>query len=189
LREAEAIFQEVLQTATRTRSPAAGQAYACLADLYREWNDLASARFFAEKLIESSATWGVVDALASGHLFLAAVLQAQGDTHSANQALAEMSQVMRQHPLEIRSMPLLGATRARLWLAQGKLADARQWAETRGLRAEGTFDLGHEAEYLALVRIFLAEGRVDEATRLLSRLQGPMQSAGRYGSLLEVLVL
>jgi len=189
LHEAEAIFQEALQTATRNKSPVAGQAYAWLAHLYREWNDLASARLYAEKLIESSAMWGVVDALASGHLFLAAVLQAQNDSAGANQALAEVSQVMHQHPLEIRSTPLLGATRARLWLAQGKLADARHWAETRGLSAEGKFDLSNEVEYLALVRILLAEGRVDEATRLLSRLQTTMESAGRHGSLIEVLVL
>ena len=189
LHEAEAIFQEALQIATRNKSPAVGQAYACLAHLYREWNDLASARFFAEKLIESSAMWGVADALASGYLFLAAVLQAQGDMPGANQALAEMSQVMRRHPLELRSMPLLGATRARLWLAQGRLDDARRWAEARGLSPEGEFDVSHEIEYLALVRILLAEGQVDEAMRLLSRLQNPMQSAGRYGNLLEVLVL
>jgi LuxR family maltose regulon positive regulatory protein len=189
LHEAEAIFQEALQTATRNKSPVAGQAYAWLAHLYREWNDLASARLYAEKLIESSAMWGVVDALASGHLFLAAVLQAQNDIPGANQALAEVSRVMHQHPLEIRSTPLLGATRAKLWLAQGKLADARHWAATRGLSAEGKFDLRNEVEYLALVRILLAEGRVDEATRLLSRLQTTMESAGRQGNLIEVLVL
>jgi LuxR family maltose regulon positive regulatory protein len=189
LREAEAIFQEALQTATRNKSPVVGQAYAWLAHLYREWNDLISARLYAEKLIESSALWGVVDALASGHLFLAAVLQAQNDIPGANQALAEVSRVMHQHPLEIRSTPLLGATRAKLWLAQGKLADARHWAATRGLSAEGKFDLRNEVEYLALVRILLAEGRVDEATRLLSRLQTTMESAGRHGSLIEVLVL
>jgi LuxR family maltose regulon positive regulatory protein len=189
LHEAEAIFQEALQTATRNKSPVVGQAYAYLAYLYREWNDLASSGFFAEKLIESSAMWGVVDALACGHLFLAAVRQAQNDIPGANQALAEASQVVHEHPLEIRSMPLLGATRARLWLGQGKLDDARRWAETRGLSAEGKFDLGHEVEYLTLVRILLADQRVDEATRLLSRLQGAMESSGRHGNLIEVLVL
>jgi LuxR family maltose regulon positive regulatory protein len=189
LREAEAIFQEALQTATRNKSPVAGQAYACLAHLYREWNDLASARLYAEKLIESSAMWGVVDALACGHLFLATILQAQNDIAGANQALAEASQVMRQHPLELPSMPWLGATRARLWLAQGKLDDARHWAETRGLSADGKLDLRNEVEYLALVRILLGEGRVDDAARLLSRLQRAMESTGRQGNLITVLVL
>jgi LuxR family maltose regulon positive regulatory protein len=189
LREAEAIFQEALQTATRVRSPVAGQAYACLAHLYREWNDLADARLYAEKLIESSAVWGVVDALACGHLFLATILQAQDDIAGANQALAEASQLMRQHPLELPSEPWLGATRARLWLLQGKLADARHWAETRGLSADGKLDLRNEVEYLALVRILLAEGRVEDAARLLSRLQNAMESTGRQGNLVTVLVL
>jgi LuxR family maltose regulon positive regulatory protein len=189
LREAEAIFQEALQTATQNKSPAAGQAYACLAHLYREWNDLASARLYAEKLIESSAMWGVADALACGHLFLATILQAQDDTPGANQALAEASQVMRQHPRELPSEPWLGATRARLWLAQGKLDQARHWAETRGLSADGKLDLRNEVEYLALVRILLAEGRVDDAARLLSRIQRSMESTGRQGNLIAVLVL
>jgi LuxR family maltose regulon positive regulatory protein len=189
LHEAEAIYQKALQTAVRRKSPVVAQAYACLANVYREWNDLASARLLAEKLIESSAMWGVVDALACGHLLLAVVLQAQNNILGANQALAEASQVMHQHPLEIRSMPWLGATRARLWLAQGKLDEARDWAETRGLSAEGKFDLRNEVEYLALVRILLAEQRVDEATPLLSRLQIAMESTGRQGNLVEVLVL
>jgi len=189
LREAEGVFQEALQTATRNGSPVAGQAYACLARVYREWNDLASARLLAEKLIESSAMWGVVDSLACGHLFLATILQAQDDIPGANQALAEASRVMRQHPLEIRSVPWLGATRARLWLEQGKLADARHWAETRRLSADGKLDLRREVEYLTLVRILLAEHNVDDAARLLSRLQRAMESTGRQGDLIAVLVL
>ncbi|MFN2219890.1 MAG: LuxR C-terminal-related transcriptional regulator, partial [Anaerolineae bacterium] len=189
LREAEATFQEALQTATRHKSPVAGQAYACLAHLYREWNDLASARLYAEKLIESSAVWGVVDALACGHLFLAMVLQAQNEFPGANRALAEASQVMRQHPLELPSEPWLGATRARLWLAQGKLEDARHWAETRGLSADGKLDLRNEVEYLTLVHILLADHKVDDAARLLSRLQRAMESTGRQGNLITVLVL
>ncbi len=189
LSEAEAIFQEALETAIRNKSPVAGQAYACLAHLYREWNDLASTRLYAEKLIESSAMWGVVDALACGHLLLATVLQAQNNIPGANQALAEVSRVMHEHPLEIRSKPWLGATRARLWLAQGKLADARHWAETRGLSIDGKLDLTNEVEYLALVRILLAEHNVDDAARLLSRLQRAMESTGRQGNPIAVLVL
>jgi LuxR family maltose regulon positive regulatory protein len=188
LSEAEATFQEALQLAIRNRSPAAGQAYACLARVYREWNDLASARFYAEKLIESSTMWGIVDSLACGHLFLATILQAQGDIPGANQALAEASQVMHQHPLEMRSQRWLGATRARLWLEQGKLADARQWADSRGLNVDGKLDLINEVEYLTLVRILFAEHKVDDAAHLLSRLQIAVESTGRQGDLITVLV-
>ncbi|MBN1659771.1 MAG: tetratricopeptide repeat protein [Anaerolineae bacterium] len=189
LREAEAIYQEALQTATRYKSPAAAQAYTDLARVYREWNDLASVRFYAEKLIESAATWGVADAVAGGHLYLALVLQAEGDVPGANRAIAEAGRVMRHHSLELASMPWLGATRARLWLEQGRLDDARRWAETRGLGIEDRFDLWHEIEYSTLVRILLAEGRVEEAMRLLSRLQDAVESTGRHGDLIGVLAL
>jgi LuxR family maltose regulon positive regulatory protein len=189
LHEAEAIFQEALQTAIQNRSPVAGQAYACLAHLHLEWNDLASVRRYAEKLIESSGMWGVVDARACGHLHVATVLQAQGDLAGANRAFAEASEVMRRHPLELRSAAWLGATRVKLWLAQGKLDDARHWAEGRGLSAEANFGLGNVTEYLALVRILLAEGRVGAARRLLSRLRRLLEPAGRPGQLIEILVL
>ncbi|HSJ53288.1 MAG TPA: LuxR C-terminal-related transcriptional regulator, partial [Anaerolineae bacterium] len=188
-RQAEAMYQEALQIAIEHKSPSAGQAYACLARVYREWNDLASARLFAEKMIESSTVWGVVDLRACGHLFLATVFQAQSKLPEANQALAEASRVMGEHPLEVRSTAWLGATRATLWLAQGKLAEARHWAETRGLSPEGEIGYTNEVEYRALVRLLLAEGRVDEALGLLSRLQGATEPTGRQGHLIEVLVL
>jgi len=189
LHEAEASFQEALHIAVRAKSPVAGQAYACLAHVHREWNDLASARLYAQKHIESSALLGLVDGLACGHLMLATVLQAQNDIPGANQALAEASQVIERHPLDVRSVEWLGATRAKLWLAQGKLDDARRWAETRGLSEEGDLDLRNVVEYLALVRILLAEQRPEAAMRLLSRLHAMMESSGRQGILIQILVL
>jgi len=188
LGEAEAIYQEALQTALRNKSPVAGQVYTDLARVYREWNDLVSVRFYAEKLIESGAMWGVVGAVACGHLYLAIVLQAQGDIPGANLAIAEASRVMR-HSLENISMPWLGATQARLWLVQGRLDEARRWAETRGLGIEDKFDLLREGEYLTLVRILLAEERMDDANRLLARLQEAMESTGRNGDLIGMLAL
>lgn len=189
LHEAEAIFQEALQTAIRSKSPVAGQAHFCLARIYRGWNDLASARLHAERLIESSAAWGVVEALACGYLLLAAILQAQNDVPGANRAMAQASRVMDEHPREVRSVGWIGASRARLWLAQGKLDEARRWAETRGLRAGGGAAPKSEFEGIAMACILLAEGRADDALGLLAHIQGTMESEGRQGDLLEVLAL
>ena len=77
----------------------------------------------------------------------------------------------------------------RLWLAQGKTGDARHWAEMRGLSPEAHFGLGNVTEYLALVRILLAEGRVGDAWRLISRLRCLIEPSGRLGQLIEILVL
>ena len=96
---------------------------------------------------------------------------------------------IHEHVLEPRLVPDLGATRARLWLARGKLEDARRWAATRGWSEEGKFDRNTEVEYVVLVRLLLAENRAAQALLLLSRLQRAMESAGRHGHLIEVLVL
>jgi LuxR family maltose regulon positive regulatory protein len=189
LHEAEAIYQEALQRAVRRRSPMAAQVYHALARMHREWNDLDSARLLAEKAIEAYRAWGSVDELALAHLALAGVLQAQSRLPEADHALAEASQLIGEHVHEPRLVANLGAMRARLQIAQGKLADARQWAETRGLSVEDRFDLLNEVEYVTLARILLAEGRVEEAMRLLSRLQNAVESTGRHGNLIEVLVL
>jgi LuxR family maltose regulon positive regulatory protein len=189
LHEAEVIYREALERAILLQSPVAAQAYLCLATVHREWNDLASARLLAEKAIESSRMWGTVDALAEGLLSLARIDQAQNNIPEANQTLAEVSQAIHGHLLDASTSQWIGAIRARLWLTQGKPDDAHRWAKTRGLGEEGKLDRGNEVEYLTLVRILLAEGRVDEATHLLSRLQITMESAGRHGSLIEVLVL
>jgi LuxR family maltose regulon positive regulatory protein len=189
LHEAEAMYQEALQTALRNKSPIASQAYCGLARIHRQWNDMASTRLLAEKLIESSAMWGAADALACGHLILATVLYAQNDIPGANQAMAQASQIMDEHPREVRSMAWLGATRAWLWLTQGQLDKARRWAETRGLSVEAEVDLGNAVEYIALVRVLLAERRPDEAMSLLSRLQRLLESTGRQGHLVQILAL
>ena len=189
LHEAEAIYREALERATLLQSPVAAQAYLGLTRVHREWNDLEFARLLAEKAVESWRMWGLLDGLALAYLYLAAVLQAQNKLPEADLALERGFQVVHGHVLEPRLAPRLGARRARLWVMQGKLEDARRWAATRGLSEEVTSDLDAEAEYVVLVRIHLAEGRVDEATRLLSRLEATMESAGWHGSLVEVLVL
>jgi LuxR family maltose regulon positive regulatory protein len=189
LREAEAIYREGLDKAILHRSPAAGQAYRFLANVCREWNDLASAMLLAEKSIEPSRMWGHANPLVEGLLTLARIHQAQNNTPEANRALAEADEAIHGHLLEATTIQWIGAIRARLWLAQGELDDARRWSEARGLSAEAELDLENEIEYLTVVRLLLAEGRVDEAQHLLARLQSAAESTGRQGSLIEVLVL
>src|SRR2546423_4827508 len=91
-----------------------------------------------------------------------------------------------------------GATmRAQLELAQGNLAEANRWVDTSGLSAEDD-DLSYprEGEYLAQVRVRIAQGRNDptapflqHALHLLDRLLLDAEAKARMGSVLEILVL
>jgi LuxR family maltose regulon positive regulatory protein len=85
---------------------------------------------------------------------------------------------------------------ARVWVAEGRLSEARSWARERGLSAEDELDYVREFEHLALARLILAEGareRSDETIRaaidLLERLLAAAESGRRTGSVIEILVV
>jgi LuxR family maltose regulon positive regulatory protein len=83
----------------------------------------------------------------------------------------------------------MAAWKARLWLAQDKLEAASQWIRERGLDAGGEPTLQHEIEYIVLARILIAQGRLDESTRLLQRLLESTEAGGRTSRAIEVLML
>lgn len=189
LREAKIIYQDAIQLAIRYKSPAAGQAYLVLSNLYREWNELEDARQNVEKSIEYSRAWGHVDALASGFLYLARINHAQNDIATMNLNLNEMENTIRGHTLEPPTLIMLEALRARLMLAQGNLERARQWVDERGLTINDPLNYFNEVEYITLAQIFMTENKLDAARRLLERLRHDIESSSRYGSLIEILAL
>lgn len=90
----------------------------------------------------------------------------------------------------------IAALRARVWIAQDKLADAADWASERGVSVTNEVSYLGEFDHLTLVRLLLAQHRaepgteaLDQATMLLDRLYAAAQAAGRAGSLLEIRLL
>lgn len=80
----------------------------------------------------------------------------------------------------------IAATRARLRVAQGRLADARGWARARDLDPADPPSYLAEYEHLTLARLLIAEGDVGVALDLLGRLRDVAQAAGRRGSIIEI---
>jgi LuxR family maltose regulon positive regulatory protein len=99
--------------------------------------------------------------------------------------LVQQHEVSRFWPL-----PSTACYQARLWIAQGNLAAANLWAQTSGLNGAPTL-LPHldEAAYLTLARLRIAEGSLAVAESLLLELHQAAASAGRSGSLIEILIL
>jgi LuxR family maltose regulon positive regulatory protein len=88
------------------------------------------------------------------------------------------------------------ATRARLLVAHGRIAQARAWADERKLSGSEELTYVHEYEHVTLAMLLLAEHELhrsatalDEAVDLLRRLRGNTEGGGRTGTLIEVLVL
>jgi LuxR family maltose regulon positive regulatory protein len=76
------------------------------------------------------------------------------------------------------------AHQARIWLAQGQVQQAVEWA--RQYDQVGDTQYLREFEDLTLARVWLAEGQSQRALDLLDSLLSPAQAAGREGRVTEV---
>ena len=90
----------------------------------------------------------------------------------------------------------IAAIKARIWIAQGNLSEAADWARDRGVSATDDASYLREFDHLTLVRLLLAQhradpdtGAADRALGLLDRLLEAAETAGRAGSLLEIRML
>ena len=117
--------------------------------------------------------------------------RAEGDPEGAGQFLDQAEQFYRPgfYP-EVRP---IAAVKARLWIAQGQLSEAADWARARGVSATDEARYLSEYDHLTLVRLLLAQqrahqdtGALDQAIGLLDRLSAAADTAKRAGSLLEI---
>jgi LuxR family transcriptional regulator, maltose regulon positive regulatory protein len=88
------------------------------------------------------------------------------------------------------------AAQARLALVQDDLPAAVRWAEASGLDGDGEPSYPREEQYLTLVRVLIAQGRLDregsyldDALGLLDRLFKIAEARGRIGSVIEIVAL
>jgi LuxR family transcriptional regulator, maltose regulon positive regulatory protein len=90
----------------------------------------------------------------------------------------------------------VSALKARVWIAQGKLEQALDWARQNGLSVDDKLSYLREFEHITLARILLAQHNSSHAERplrdaigLLERLGKAAQDGGRMNSAIEIYVL
>jgi LuxR family maltose regulon positive regulatory protein len=81
------------------------------------------------------------------------------------------------------------ALKARLWIGQGRLRQAREWAETAGVDTAGDIGYVDQFNHATLARLLLAEGRNDEAGALTDRLVSRAQERGWVGAGIDALIV
>jgi LuxR family maltose regulon positive regulatory protein len=156
-------------------------------DLHSARQHLETARVFVERagITESSHRWFVAMAL---------VARAEGDPRRANDLLDQAEVVYRRGYFpELRP---IGAMKARVWIAQGRFADAAEWARERGVSVTDDVSYLREYDHLTLVRLLIAQhrahpdrGDVHQVSALLDRLLGAAETSGRALSLVEIRML
>ncbi len=178
LRRAQETAEQAIELVTGSDGrplPIAAGAVSALAELAYEWNELDAALAYAQQSIELGRLWGNSDTLACAYLILADVLRAQGQLEEAREALHDAERLSCEVALAPTFFSWFNAARVQLWLTQGELAPAIGWAE------DVTFDscdVFHTEELLALVQVRLAQGAIDEATRILSPVVEMVQGRG-----------
>lgn len=117
-----------------------------------------------------------------------------GDLAGALDQLDAAERNFRSTPVpEVRP---LGALRAQVWVAQGRLREARRWVQEQGLSVDDELSFLREFDHITLARVLIAEqvrnpnGHTMRAVlHFLARLQQAAEAGGRMGSVIEILVL
>ncbi len=154
-----------------------------------EVNDLEQAYHQSIKGVELAERGRDVAMLGWSYLCLVRVLFSRGDLAGAEEIIQKMENTARKKDVPPWIANPLAAWQARIWLAQDKLDAATHWAGERGLDAAGRPGPLHEMEYGVLARILIAQGRLEEATRLLRRLFEAAEAGGCTARAIEILIL
>lgn len=196
LREAARTYEQSLRVATERGEPVWGTAnlYVGLSELHRERGDLRAAKQHLLRSKELGEHVGLPETRYRWYVALARIKEAQGDLDGALDLLdeAEIQYVESPDP-DVRP---IAALKTRVWVAQGRLAEALGWAREQGLSDHDDLSYLREFEHITLARVLLAryksdreERSIHEAMGLLKRLLKAAEEGGRMGSVIEILVL
>lgn len=197
LREAARIYERALDLATGLGGsvhPPTADLYVGLSELCHEHNDLDAASRYLRNSKELGEHSGLPENRYRWYVAMARLAEVQGDLDRALDLLDEAQRLYVRSPdPEVRPV---AAVKARVWVRQGRLAEALGWAHERGLSVGDELSYRREFEHITLARLLIARHRSDrsesalrEIRALLERLQQAAEQGKRPGSLVEVLVL
>ena len=197
LREAMSIYERGLQLATKQDTPAlrgAADMHVGMSGLYYERNELN----IAEQHLLKSRELGEFNGLPKNpyrwRVAMAQIRETQGDLDGALDLLDEAEKLyMGDFSPNIRP---ISALKARVWVKQGELEKALDWARTQKLYVEEEPSYLREFGQITFARILLSQHQSDHsisllhnAMGLLERLLKAAEEGGRIGSVIEILTL
>ena len=158
-----------------------------MTDVLRERNDLVSAAEHLAASHELGDENGLPKNPYRWRVAAAGIRHAQGDVAGALDLLDEAERVFfSDFSPDVRPIP---AMKARLWIAQGTLAEARDWAGAHDVTATDEIQYVRAFEHATLARLLLAEGRLDEAIDLTQRLVAGAERGRWNGAAIDALVV
>ena len=197
LREAMSIYERGLQLATKQGAPAlrgAADMHVGMSGLYYERNELNTAEQHLLKSKELGELNGLPKNPYRWRVAMSQIRETQGDLEGALDLLDEAEKVyVGDFSPNVRPISTL---KARVWIKQGELEKALDWARERKLSSEEEPSYLREFEQITFARILLSQHQsnhkdslIHDAVGLLERLLKTAEEGGRIGSVIEILIL
>jgi LuxR family maltose regulon positive regulatory protein len=189
LNDAMRTFEQGLELAAEHTPVLRGTAdmHVGMSQVHRERNDLAAGEQHLLKSQELGEHNGLPQNRYRWRAGMARIREAHGDLDGALALLDEAAVVYTtDFAPSVRPIPAL---KARVWLAQGHVAEAVSWAREQGLSSQDDLSYAREFEHITLARVLLARRAYVEALELLARLLSAAEDGGRRGTVMEILVL
>lgn len=187
------------------RPPYLGRIQLGLAEIFYQQNRLSEAQQYLDSGLDALSQSHDRDLIATGHLILARLKQAQGDYDGARQAIRQAETSARQHPGPFYWAKQIAAYHATLWLAEGNVNAVQSWLEALELwpvTEPEVIPYLREPEYLLLVRFLLTNHQppsdshqpaphphLGPATKVLLLILTNAQANGRTSRVIELLLL
>jgi LuxR family transcriptional regulator, maltose regulon positive regulatory protein len=197
LREAMRTYERGLQLATEQGAPVlrgTADMHVGMSELLRERDDLHYAMQHLLRSKELGERTGLPQNRYRWRVAMARIREAQGNLDGALDLLYEAERLyMSDFFPNVRPV---SAYVTRVWVTQGRLGEALNWARVQGLSIEDDLSYLREFEHITLARVLLApytsdraERSILEAVGLLERLLQSAEEGERMGSVIEILVL
>jgi LuxR family maltose regulon positive regulatory protein len=197
LREALDSYKRALQVAEKKGKAApigAADLHVGISEIYREQGDLEAATQHLMKSNEIGELGGLPENRYRWFTAMARVKQSENELDAALVLLDEAEhRYAGSFSPDVRP---IHALRTRLWLLQGRLAEAERWVDAQSLSVSDELSYLREFQHLTLARVLLARlerdgdaGTARSAAGLLERLLEAAEAGGRRGAVIEILVL
>lgn len=170
--------------------PVAGDLFIGLSEIQWQWNELEEAEQNACEGIELSKSGEHVCAEVLGYLSLASIRQAQHNHKGALKAFQSIEDLANERQSVERTgiFDWIRPYKVLLWLDQGNLEAATEWAEHWDLHVDKDLEQPRFEHYV-LARVYLAQNRLSDALALLDRLLSSAKITGRVDHIIRILTL
>ena len=190
LGEAKQVYEHALELAANRGVEAlrgTADMHAGLTELHSERNEMQLARQHLMKCQELGELAGLPQHPYRWRVAAAHLRQLEGDLDGA---VALLDEAVRLYVGDFfPNVRPVGAIRARLWIAQGRLEDAGRWRRESGVGIDDELNYLREFEHITLARLLIAQNAPGEATVFLGRLLEEAIKGGRVGSVIEISIL